>query len=196
MRTRLLFGAGVIAGLMAVGLALAVHGDAADGWLFAARWTARLSVLLFAIVFASGGLARILGGPARALIVHRRGLGLAFAAAHFVHLGALATWLAMSGTRPPTVTLAGGGLAYVLIAAMALTSTDAAQRRLGRWWKRLHLTGVWYVWLIFFQSYLGRVLEGVDRLPQGVFGVTILSAALALRLAPRLLRRPAAAARA
>lgn len=188
MRTATMCGLGAAAALAAVAMALLLHAGAEE-WMFAARWTARVSVLLFAIVFASAGLARLAGGGAHLLVRQRRGLGLAFAAAHFVHLAALSTWFAVSGQRPPIVTIVGGGLAYLLIAAMALTSTDAAQRRLGRWWKRLHLTGIWYVWLIFFQSYLGRVLEGGDRVPQGIYGLSLLLIALLLRSAPRFVGR-------
>ncbi len=192
MRASILFGLGAAAALAAVLLALAVHGPGAEGLLYATRWTARLSVLFFATVFAAGGLYRLLGPSARPLMTNRRGLGLGFAAAHLVHLGALTSWFIVSGERPLTIVLVGGGIAYGLVVAMAVTSTDAAQRRLGRWWKRLHLFGIWYVWLIFFQSYLGRVLEGTERVPQGVYGVTLLSLALGLRLAPRLMRRRAA----
>jgi DMSO/TMAO reductase YedYZ heme-binding membrane subunit len=193
MRAATLFGFGAAAALAAVLLALAMHGAGAEGLLYATRWTARLSVLFFATVFAAGGIYRLLGPAARPLLTSRRGLGLGFAAAHLVHLGALISWFVVSGELPLTIVLLGGGFAYVLIVAMALTSTNAAQRRLGRWWKRLHLFGVWYVWLIFFQSYLGRILEGSERTAQGVYGVTLLLLALGLRLAPRLVRRKAAA---
>ena len=192
MRASTLFAFGAAAALAAALLALAVHDMGAEGLLYATRWTARLSVLIFAAVFAAGGLYRLFGTSARPLVTNRRGLGLAFAAAHLVHLGALISWFVVSGEQPLTVVLLGGGIAYALIVAMALTSTDAAQRRLGRWWKRLHLFGIWYVWLIFFQSYLGRLLEGSERMTQGVYGVTLLVLALGLRLAPRLMRRRAA----
>ncbi|NNM77386.1 hypothetical protein HJG53_10765 [Sphingomonas sp. ID1715] len=192
MRASTLFGFGLAAASAAVLLALAVHGTGAEGWLYAARWTARLSVLIFATVFAASAMCRLAGPVARTLMTNRRGLGLSFAAAHLVHLGALTRWFIVSGEEPALISIVGGGLGYALIVAMALTSTDAAQRRLGRWWKRLHLIGTWYVWLIFFQSYLGRLLEGTERMAQGAYGVTLLLLALALRLAPLKLRRHAA----
>lgn len=192
MRTSYLFGFGAAVAIAAVALALAVYGLDPDGWLYATRWTARVSVLLFAIVFAASGINRLVGPVARPLVANRRGLGLGFAAAHFVHLGALSTYFATSSEHPVPVVLVGGGIGYALILAMALTSTDAAQHRLGRWWKRLHLSGIWYVWLIFFQSYLGRVLGGPERMAQGVYGLTIVSLALVLRLSPRLVCRPVA----
>ena len=193
MRASYLLGFGVAVGLAAIALALTVHGVGPDGWLHATRWTARVSTLLFATAFAASGAWRLFGSPARPLVTNRRGIGLGFAAAHLVHLGALSTWFAVSGERPVPITVLGGGIAYALIVAMALTSTDAAQRRLGRWWKRLHLTGIWYVSLIFFQSYLGRAFGGPERMAQGYYGVTILLIALGLRLAPRFVRRRAAA---
>jgi DMSO/TMAO reductase YedYZ heme-binding membrane subunit len=58
------------------------------------------------------------------------------------------------------VTLIGGGLAYVFLFAMTATSFDRAQTWLGhRAWKILHTTGMHYIWLIFFNSYLPRALK-------------------------------------
>ena len=89
----------------------------------------------------------------------------------------------------PRVSLIGGGLGYALILAMALTSTDAAQRAMGRWWKRLHRVGIWYVFLIFAQSYAGRLAKFGEHVPEGAYGLIVLLTALALRLVPR--RQPA-----
>ena len=51
-------------------------------------------------------------------------------------------------------TAVGGGIGYLLIAAMALTSNDTAQRRLGgRRWRALHVAGLWVVFGIFVSSY-------------------------------------------
>jgi sulfoxide reductase heme-binding subunit YedZ len=69
---------------------------------------------------------------------------------------------------------------------MALTSTDGWQRRLGRWWGRIHHFGIYYIWFIFTASYAGRAF-GADpdkKLVGIVFG-SIMLAALALRLWPR-----------
>ncbi len=45
-----------------------------------------------------------------------------------------------------------------MLYAMALTSTDGWQRRLGKWWRRLHSVGIYYLWFIFTASYAGRAL--------------------------------------
>jgi DMSO/TMAO reductase YedYZ heme-binding membrane subunit len=141
-------------------LTLAASGSGKEGWELAARHTGRVSALWFLMVFAVGPLHRQWrSAPGRALLRERRGLGLAFAAAHTVHLGAIFGVLSHS-EAPDLVALAGGGLAYLLMFAMAATSNDAALRWLGaRTWRGLHATGVYYPWFIFFTSYLGNLVE-------------------------------------
>ena len=95
----------------------------------------------------------------RTLLRRRRSLGLACATAHTVHLAALTTFFAVKGTRPDPVPLVVGGGAYLTLYAMAATSTDAAVRRLGRNWRRLHTFGVYYLWFVFAVTYGLRTLE-------------------------------------
>lgn len=175
--------------LVAIALGLAAHGTGAEGWSAATRWTARWSLIPFALTFAASGLLPRVRGRLRDLLRNRRGLGLSFALAHGLHAVAIFTYFAVSGERASAVTLAGGGLAYAFILAMALTSTNAAQRAMGRWWKYLHRAGIWYVFLIFAQSYAGRLAAFDEHAPAGIYGVTILLLALAFRFAPR--RQPA-----
>ena len=82
---------------------------------------------------------------------------------------------------------------------------NTAVRRLGRWWKRLHRAGIWYVFLIFLAAYGGRVVEGpveavAGAVPPGSYGahvvVTIaLLGGVLLRVAARYRPRPQAAPR-
>src|SRR5690606_37151534 len=89
---------------------------------------------------------------------NRRYMGLSFALAHFLHLGAIVAYFASIGEMPDVVTIIGGGGAYVFIALLALTSNDWSVRKLGpKAWRRLHLVGISYVWLIFMNSYIGRL---------------------------------------
>lgn len=81
------------------------------------------------------------------------------------------------------MTLAGGALAYAFIYLMALTSNDAAQRAMGRWWKRLHIVGLHYIWLIFLISYGGRAIhEDPAYHVEGRLFAPLLLVALAIRL--------------
>lgn len=170
-----------------VAAGLAVHGLGTEGWRHATAWTARLSLLPFVLAFAARPLAQ-LTRVARPLLYERRGLGLAFAAAHAIHGVAIVVYFALRSEWPATVTLIGGGSAYVVIAAMSLTSTDGAQHRMGRNWRRLHLAGMMFLWLIFTNSYVGRLFDPVS-FPVGLYGTTLLMTAMAIRLAAPLARR-------
>ena len=150
------------------------------------RWTARGAILLFAAAFSAGALRSLWPGEAtRWLLTNRRGLGLSFALVHTVHLLALVA-LGLEFPDPfvgglNAVTLVGGGLAYVFMGVMAVTSNDASVRRLGPlWWRRIHLVGGWYIWIIFAQSYVPRALLGT---PQDVALAALTLAVPALRFA-------------
>lgn len=148
------------------------------------RLTARTSVFFFLAAFSASALFKLTrSGAARFLVINRRHIGLSFALAHFIHLGVLVAYFAVSGEDPGAVRAYAGGLAYLLIAIMAATSNDAARRKFGRNWRRLHLIGGWYVWAVFLNSYLGRTLEG--REPVWIFGgiAALLLSAAVLRLA-------------
>jgi DMSO/TMAO reductase YedYZ heme-binding membrane subunit len=112
-----------------------------------------------------------------------------------VHLAALTTFLTITNQPPQTTTLVGGGAAYALLYAMALTSTDAAKRAMGRWWKALHKTGIHWLWFVFASSYAGR-LSDPDRWVIGAVFTPIAFAAAAIRFAAWIKVRRMHAARA
>lgn len=178
---------GLFAGLLAVAAGLVAGADAAERAGLAARWTARAALPLFLVAFLASTLVRRWpGGVTRALRKRRRQWGLGFALAHTIHLAALAVNVIVYAPGRTWQSLIGGGLAYVMIYVMAFTSTDGWQRRLGRWWRRLHTVGIYYIWFIFTASYAGRAFgdEPEKRVVGVVFG-TILIASLIGRLWPR-----------
>ncbi|SEH19883.1 hypothetical protein SAMN05428974_3721 [Sphingopyxis sp. YR583] len=178
---------GLVAGLLAVGAGLLAGADAAERAGLAARWTARAGLPLFLIAFLASTFVRRWPSPTtRALLRRRRQWGLGFALAHTIHLVALGINIIVYAPGRTWQSLVGGGLAYVIIYLMALTSTDAWQKRLGKGWRYLHRFGIYYIWFIFTASYAGRAF-GADpdkRLVGIVFGC-VMVAALALRLWPR-----------
>jgi hypothetical protein len=158
--------------LLMVAAILITEGTGAAGLREATRWTARTSLLLFSLAFASWGLAST-SWPAR----NRAGLLAALALSHGLHLlaiGALA--LATGGenvAHSPLSRLLGGMAAYAVIFLGAWRPAAAAVK-----W------GAFWVWLVFLIAYLPRAVES----PAG-FGpaVAILGLALAVRVAGALL---------
>jgi sulfoxide reductase heme-binding subunit YedZ len=148
------------------------------------RATARVSLILFTSAFIASPLHRRWPNLLSSwLLGNRRYLGVSFAVSHYFHLAAIITLarLAPEGFRRDVdaFALVFGGLAYVLLTAMTLTSFDRTAAWIGpRAWRILHTTGVYYIWLIFFISYLPRSIVSIAYAPLAIITV----AALALRL--------------
>jgi hypothetical protein len=157
--------------LAMVGVVLLTEGVGEPGLRDAVRWTARTSLLLFCLGFASWGLPRT-AWPAR----HRPGLLAALALSHGLHLlGIAALALATAGANlagSPPARLLGGMLAYALIFLGAWRPESAAVR-----WGSL------WIFTVFLISYLPRAMAA-----PAIFGpaVGLLGVALAVRLAGTL----------
>jgi len=168
-----------IAGLATVG-ALGLNGSEVLGWRAATRATAVVAFPFWLLVFTASSWARLLPNPTtRLLRGRRRALGLAFAAAITVHGGAI---LVLSTFDEALLTfdvsVIGGGFGFLMVFAMAATSTDAAVRRLGgAKWRALHNLGQFTLAIVYLATYGGRVAEDLDFLP----GLGILFAAIGLR---------------
>jgi DMSO/TMAO reductase YedYZ heme-binding membrane subunit len=121
------------------------------------RDTARASLLLFSLAFAATGANRVLPGPfSRWMLVNRRYLGVSFATSHAFHLAAI---VALGPARFGPRVLILGGLGYLLIAAMTITSFDGPTRWLGRRrWKLLHRTGMYVFGAFFLFSYVASTI--------------------------------------
>ena len=181
---------GLALGLAAVATGFAWGDGAQEQWQLATRYTARVGFPLLILAYVARPLHQLApSGLTKWALARRRWIGLGFAISHTIHLAALTTAFRLAGEMPPTVTLVGGGFAYVLLYAMALTSSDATQRAMGRWWKRLHRFGIHYLWLIFAQSYLGRVFDP-ELMWVGVIFGSIAFAAAGVRFAAWVKTRP------
>ena len=152
------------------------------------RATALTSVLFFSAAFTASSLRKLWPRPAtRWMLENRRYLGVSFAVSHAVHLSAI-VWLAVFAADRFEVagaTLIGGGLGFVFVAAMAVTSFDRTAAWLGpRPWKLLHTVGGYYLWFIFVFTYLGNLGRSVWLGAP----LALLLAVLALRIAARARR--------
>lgn len=132
-----------------------------SAWQLWARYTARISFPFFLLAYTARPLHMMLGQPWTAwLRKNRRNIGLSFALLHIIHLAALVMFFVKSREAVSLVTIIGGGLGYLFIVLMALTSSDKMIKRIGPMaWRRLHLVGMHYLAFIFFLSYLGRSFE-------------------------------------
>ena len=127
-----------------------------------ARHTARISFAYFLLSFSASSLHYFFSNTLTKFIRHqRRYIGLSFALAHTIHLVALTSFFIVMEENPGIVTLIGGGLGYVLVYAMALTSNDNAVKKLGlKRWKQIHWFGANYIAVIFAFTYVGKLLDG------------------------------------
>jgi methionine sulfoxide reductase heme-binding subunit len=127
------------------------------------RATARTSLALFLLAFAASSLRRL--WPNRAtgwLLRNRRYVGVSFAVSHFTHLGLIASLAHFTPERfANPLGLVPGFTAYLFLAAMTATSFDRTTRWLGKtWWRRLHLAGSWWIWVVFAGNYASKVTRG------------------------------------
>ena len=178
-------GAALMALALGLGFAQAYGGWTREGVSAGTAITARWAFPFFIAAWSASSLAKLWpGGWRTVLLRRRRAVGLAFAANHFVHLGFITAAVSSFGvTRPLFVYLLGGG-AYVMIALMALTSNDAAQRWMGFGrWKLLHAVGGWWVLVIFTNSYISRLMEKPTIAGPAV---ALIAVALTLRIAAAL----------
>ncbi len=147
-------------------LVLAAAGSGEDGVRMLIRATARSSALLFLIAFLARPLRQLWRSDATAFaLANRRYFGVSMAVSHLIH-GSAIVWLFTawpSAYQADPIALAGGGLGFVFIGAMAATSSDAAVESLGRVrWQLLHRMGIWYVWFIFWFTFPPDPSRGWD----------------------------------
>jgi len=198
-----LVGSAALLLLAMTALILGWAGTGEPGLRMLVRATARTSLVLFAAAFTASSLRRLWPTPATGwLLRQRRYLGLSFAVSHTLHALAIAGLDLVLGDafQIDLVTVIFGGGAYGMIALMAATSFDRSAAWLGRRrWRVLHLVGVYWVWIIFANSYTARGIMAIARgreslayVPVAIFVWAMLGVRVAAAL--RAQRRASAAA--
>lgn len=176
----------IVLGALAMSAGLSTGSSELQSWQLAARWTARVGFPVFLLTYLASSLVRLSPAPwSRALMRDRRWWGLGFAACHSIHLVALVMATSLSPEPRTAASLIPGGIAYLFILAMALTSSKGAMRAMGRSWKRLHTAGIHIIWLIFTLAYAKRIPVPETR----AIGVTMTALALSALLIRVLARR-------
>lgn len=180
---------GLVLGLGAIAFAFATQTDTVEQWNHAAKYTARVGFPLLILAYVARPLVDLTRSDwSKAILAKRKWIGLGFAMSHTVHLAALVTAIEVSGQGKGLVTYVFGGLAYAILYAMAFTSNAAAMKAMGKWWKRLHRTGIHYLWFIFLQSYVGRIFRKETML-EGVLLAFVAIAAGGIRFAAWIKQR-------
>jgi hypothetical protein len=176
-----------VVGWAAVGIAamtlavLTVRGTGEQGMRSLIRASALTSLFFFSAAFSASSAQEIWRAPwSRWLLSNRRYLGVSFAVSHTIHLFAIITLARLLGDEfeVDTVTLVAGSLAYVVLYMMTATSFDRSAAWMGRRaWLTLHRTGAYYLWFVFFVTYLPSAMSSAVYIPH----VLILVAAMGLR---------------
>lgn len=149
--------AGIALAILAVIFAFALGSAQGTEWRLAARWTARVSFLLFVVLFVCAAIAPVsedhrTDGKLRTAL-------RAFAGSHLVHLVALSLYL-LHGGSTGLVTIIGGSLGYGVILALLLATSVSTGDILGKRRRLLIGAGLWYLWLMFAATYAGRFARG------------------------------------
>ncbi|MBI5858049.1 MAG: hypothetical protein HZB42_10440 [Sphingobacteriales bacterium] len=143
------------------------------------RLTARFSGLLFSIAFIASSLHLLLHNPfSQWMLKNRRYIGVSFALVHLIHLGLIISLQMVFKTVIPNtqlITMVGGGIAYVFVVAMLLTSFSRFADRLSKKkWKLLHTVGGYWIWAVFLFSYIKRLRDDYIYIVLAVFFVAVL----------------------
>ena len=162
---------------------LSVAGFTEANVLAVLRWSARAAFLLLIVVFVARPLQQLLRKPWTAkLLRNRRLIGIAFAGVHTAHLGFIIyrgqisdEFIFNPGENIP------GGLVYLVILAMLVTSWNTTARLLGqRNWKTLHTIGLYVLFVAFTNAVRPETLESATPINWLLLATAI--AALLIRL--------------
>lgn len=127
------------------------------------RFSGRLSLFLFSAIFLFYNRSTITAWLSDKFY-------LLFAIVHGIHLVELLLFVSLSGIKLIPIRFAGGFLAYVYIFSMPLLQSLRNKGRMAvKTFSTLEVIFVYYVWLIFFLTYLPRV-QGKLPLIGGTFG--------------------------
>jgi hypothetical protein len=193
-------GAALSAAFILACVVLAALGAGQHGTDAALATTARLSFLLFWAAYVGAPLTALFGATFQPLKQRGREFGLAFAAAHLVHMG-LVGWLCWIGHVPPVMTFVVFGIALFFTYLLALFSFGSLQQTLGPfWWWLLRTIGMNYIAYAFFIDFMKQPLHGgttriVEYLPFAILAVVgplLRFAAWILRMRQGLWAKPSA----
>ena len=142
--------------IIEVGIALLAifnYGTSLESLQAVTRFSGRASLAIFSVIFLFQNHRHV---NVKNILSDR--YFLVFAIAHGIHLVQLLTYVYLSGNELIPIRLAGGFLAYALIFIMPYAQQLSEKTKISaRAFSTLTLIYLYYVWFIFFMSYLPRV---------------------------------------
>ncbi|HEX6226428.1 MAG TPA: hypothetical protein VFZ52_18540 [Chryseolinea sp.] len=148
---------------VAVEILIVVLGLVSDGYSLTAlqtitRFSGRFSLFLFSAIFL------LYNKPYTITAWLSNRYYLLFAIVHGIHLAELLAFVYLSGAKLIPYRIAGGFVAYLFIFAMPLLQSYTLRGSISkRLYSIIETVFIYYVWLVFFLTYLPRV-QG--KLPQ------------------------------
>ncbi len=142
--------------IIEVGIALLAvinYGATLESLQAVTRFSGRASLLIFSLIFLFQNHKHL---NVKSILSEK--YFLIFAIAHGIHLVELLSFVYLSGNPLIPLRLAGGFLAYVLIFIMPYMQSLFDRNKISlKAFSSLTLIYLYYVWFIFFMSYLPRV---------------------------------------
>lgn len=143
----------IVAELLIVILGLWNYGSNIQGLQAITRFSGRFSLFVFSIIFLFASNERI-----NVRNILSENFYSVFAIAHGIHLGELLSYVILSGTVLIPIRVVGGALAYVFIFAMPVIQHYKNLNKVSASaFAKTELVYSFYLWLIFFLTYLPRV---------------------------------------
>lgn len=139
--------------LMAIIYGIATYGWTLEGLQAVTRFSGRVSLGVFSAIFLFHKHPFL---NVRRLLSNK--FFLAFAVAHGIHLFEVLSYLYFSGAQPVWTRAIGGMIAYAFIFTMPwLHNRWESQQLSTKRYQQAVLVYLYYVWFIFFMTYLPRV---------------------------------------
>jgi DMSO/TMAO reductase YedYZ heme-binding membrane subunit len=152
----------------------------------------RCALPFFLVAFTASSIAVLWPGRvSRWVLRNRRSFGLAFAVGMAWHLGFVAYFMIGFHKHLNRVALTTDFIGLAFLVALTTTSFPRIARHLPPgWWRRLHKTGVYAIWLLASYIYLLNVHYSKDAIHVTALGVLILAWCLRAAAWLRTLRAP------
>ncbi|HNR72874.1 MAG TPA: hypothetical protein PKK67_11845 [Cyclobacteriaceae bacterium] len=134
-------------------LAVINYGSSLEALQAVTRYSGRTSLAIFSLIFLFHNHRHV---KINAILSDK--YFLVFAIAHAIHLGELLSFVILSGNELIPIRLAAGFVAYAIIFLMPWFHYRVETDRLSeKKFKTIRIIALYYVWFIFFMTYLPRV---------------------------------------